>query len=80
MTLSEQQTVGSEIFEAGVGHLPGSVEIVRVIEHLADESKAERAGDRVIDVTRLHGHEAVEKLRGARQAVTPALMRLGIEQ
>jgi len=51
-----------------------------MFENLADKRKAERAGDRVVDVTCLHGHEAVEKLRGARQAVTPALMRLGIEQ
>src|SRR5438094_8333317 len=34
MTFTKQPTAGSEVCEAGMGHLPGAVEIVRMFEHL----------------------------------------------
>src|SRR5262252_985782 len=80
MAFPKQESSGREIFERGVRHLAGAVEIMRIFEHLAADRKSVRTGDRIVDVTTLDGHEAVEEFRRAREAIDPAAACGGVEQ
>ena len=79
MAFAEEEVVGGEVVERGVGHLASTVGVVWFVEDLGAESKAVGRGDRVVDVAGFDGDEGVEELCGASQAVGPALSRGGVE-
>ena len=79
MAFAEEKIVGSEVIEGGVGECARAVVVVRIAEHLGTEGKAERGGDGIVDVAGFDGDEAVEELRGAGEAVGPALACGGVE-
>src|SRR5206468_1621903 len=79
MAFAEEETVASEVVEAGVGELPGAVEVGVFAEDLAAEGEGVGGGDGVVDVAGLDGDEAVEELCGLRDAVGPLAAGVGVE-
>ncbi len=80
MAFAEEEAVGGEVVEGGVGELAGAVGVVLVVEDLAAEGEAVGGGDGVVDVAGLDGDEAVEELCGAGEAIGPALAGGGVEK
>ena len=79
VAFAEEEIVGGEVVEGGVGELVGAVEVVVVAEDLGAEGEAVGGGDGVVDVAGFDGDEGVEELCGAGEAVGPALAGGGVE-
>ncbi len=79
MAFAEEEIVGGEVVECGVGQLVGAVEVVVIAEDLGADGEAVGGGDGVVDVAGFDGDEGVEELCGAGETVGPALARGGVE-
>jgi len=79
VAFTEEEVVGGEVVEGGVGHLAGAVEVVVVAEDLSADGEAVGRGDRVVDVAGFDGDEPVEELCGSGETVGPALAGCGVE-
>ena len=80
VAFAEEEVVGGEVVEGGVGESVGAVEVVVVAEDLGAEGEAVGRGDGVVDVAGVDGYEAVEELCGAGETVGPALTCCGVEE
>jgi hypothetical protein len=79
VAFAEEEVVGGEVVEGGMGELTGSVVVVGFAEDLGAEGEAVGGGDGVVDVAGFDGDEGVEKLCGAGEAIGPALAGGAVE-
>ena len=73
VAFAEEEIVGGEVVQGGVGERVGSVGVVIIAEDLSAEGEAVGGRDGVVDVAGVDGDEGVEEFCGVGEAIGPAL-------